>query len=49
MLYDPPFYNIYINMSSSAPEVFLQSFAGAAANSKPLPVVPNGTERTFGI
>jgi hypothetical protein len=42
MLYDPPFYNIYINMSSSAPEVFLQSFAGAAANSKPLPVGANG-------
>ncbi len=43
LLYDPPFYNIYINMSSSAPEVFLQSFTGAAANSKPLPAVPNGT------
>jgi hypothetical protein len=43
MLYDPPFYNIYINMSSSAPEVFLQSFAGATAASKPLPPVPNGT------
>lgn len=43
LLYDPPFYNIYVNMSSSAPEVFLQSFSGAAANSKPLPSVPNGT------
>ncbi|MBZ5492206.1 MAG: carboxypeptidase regulatory-like domain-containing protein [Acidobacteriia bacterium] len=43
LLYDPPFYNIYINMSSSAPEVFLQSFSGAAAASKPLPAVPNGT------
>jgi carboxypeptidase family protein len=43
LLYDPPFYNIYINMSSSAPEVFLQSFTGAAANSKPLPATPNGT------
>jgi Carboxypeptidase regulatory-like domain len=42
LLYDPPFYNIYINMSSSAPEVFLQSFTGAAANSKPLPAVPTG-------
>jgi hypothetical protein len=29
LLYDPPFYNIYINMSSSAPEVFLQTFTGA--------------------
>jgi len=43
LLYDPPFYNIYINMSSSAPEVFLQSFTGTAASSKPLPAVPNGT------
>jgi hypothetical protein len=43
LLYDPPFYNIYLNMSSSAPEVFLQSFSGAAAASKPLPSVPNGT------
>jgi hypothetical protein len=43
LLYDPPFYNIYINMSSSAPEVFLQAFSQAAANSKPLPPVPNGT------
>jgi Carboxypeptidase regulatory-like domain len=42
MLYDPPFYNIYINMSSSAPEVFLQTFSGAAANTKPLPAVPTG-------
>ena len=42
MLYDPPFYNIYINMSSSAPEVFLQSFTGASANSKPMPAVPTG-------
>jgi hypothetical protein len=37
LLYDPPFYNIYINMSSASPAVFLQSFTGAAANSKPLP------------
>lgn len=41
LLYDPPFYNIYINMSSASPAVFLQSFTGAAANSKPLP--GNGT------
>src|SRR6266567_6643522 len=42
LLYDPPFYNIYINMSSSAPEVFLQSFTGAASRSKPLPTTANG-------
>jgi len=48
-LYDPPFYNIYINMSSSSPEVFLQSFTGAsrtatspASTGFPVPVVPTG-------
>jgi hypothetical protein len=39
MLYDPPFYNIYINMSSSAPEVFLQTFTGA----------PNLSAAQFGL
>ena len=32
LLYDPPFYNIYINMSSSAPEVFLQSLPSPATH-----------------
>ena len=41
LLYDPPFYNIYINMSSSSPAVFLQSFGAAASATKPLP--GNGT------
>jgi len=41
LLYDPPFYNIYINMSSSSPEVFLQSFTAAQSATKPLP--GNGT------
>jgi hypothetical protein len=41
LLYDPPFYNIYINMSSASPAVFLQTFSGTAANTKPLP--GNGT------
>ncbi|MBZ5523519.1 MAG: TonB-dependent receptor, partial [Acidobacteriia bacterium] len=36
-LYDPPFYNIYLNMATAAPEVFNQTFSGAAAASKPLP------------
>ena len=26
LLYDPPFYNIYINMASAAPEVFFRTF-----------------------
>ncbi len=42
LLYDPPFYNIYVNISSSAPEVFLQSFTGAQAAALGLPVVPTG-------
>ncbi|MGE5322334.1 MAG: hypothetical protein ACM3SW_05710, partial [Actinomycetota bacterium] len=42
LLYDPPFYNIYINLSSSTPEVFLQNFSGAAATSFGLPAVPTG-------
>ncbi len=42
LLYDPPFYNIYINMSTAAPEVFLQTFAGGSAGSKPMPAVPTG-------
>ena len=34
LLYDPPFYNIYLNMSTSAPEVFLQigAFASNASD-----------------
>ncbi len=40
LLYDPPFYNIYINMSSSAPEVFLQNLP--SSRTKPLPANPHG-------
>ncbi|HEX4605030.1 MAG TPA: hypothetical protein VH724_13610, partial [Candidatus Angelobacter sp.] len=40
LLYDPPFYNIYINMSSSSPEVFLQNLP--APRTHPLPAVPTG-------
>jgi hypothetical protein len=42
MLYDPPFYNIYLNMATSAPEVFLQTFTGASLAGKTLPAVPTG-------
>jgi hypothetical protein len=41
-LYDPPYYNIYLNVATSAPEVFLQSFTRASAATKPLPAVPTG-------
>jgi hypothetical protein len=42
LAYDPPYYNIYINESTAAPEVFRQTFSGGAARSKPLPLVPTG-------
>jgi hypothetical protein len=29
MLYDPPFYNIYLNIANSAPVVFLNTFTGS--------------------
>ena len=41
-LYDPPYYNIYLNVATSAPAVFLQSISGASANVHPLPAVPTG-------
>jgi len=40
--YDPPFYNIYVNISSAAPQVLLQSITGGTAASNPLPTVPLG-------
>src|SRR5215472_5225778 len=40
MLYDPPFYNIYVNISSSAPEVFLQTVSNPGSH--PMPAVPTG-------
>jgi hypothetical protein len=42
LLYDPPFYNIYLNVATAAPQVFLQSFAGATAAGLPLPATPTG-------
>ena len=41
-LYDPPYYNIYVNISTSAPQVFLQTFRGSSAHTKPLLAVPTG-------
>src|SRR5262249_50220850 len=40
--YDPAFYNIYLNISTSAPFVFLQTFSNAAAATEPLPAVATG-------
>ena len=45
LLYDPPFYNIYANMATAAPEVFSNTFSAATtppAASLPLPANPTG-------
>jgi Carboxypeptidase regulatory-like domain len=45
LLYDPPFYNIYSNMATAAPEVFNNTFSAATtptAASLPLPANPTG-------
>jgi hypothetical protein len=45
LLYDPPFYNIYSNMATAAPEVFSNTFSAATtpgAATLPLPVNPFG-------
>jgi len=45
LLYDPPFYNIYSNMATAAPEVFSNTFSAATtptAATLPLPVNPIG-------
>ncbi|MCU1256363.1 MAG: TonB-dependent receptor plug [Candidatus Angelobacter sp.] len=41
-LFDPPFYNIYLNIATSAPEVFLQSLTGTNAAAQPMPALPTG-------
>ena len=40
--YDPPFYNIYTNISSAAPNVLLTSLTGNTAASNPMPANPLG-------
>jgi hypothetical protein len=44
LLYDPPFYNIYLNIATSAPEVFNQTLAGPGlgGTAPGLPAVPTG-------
>ncbi len=43
LAYDPPFYNIYLNIASAAPMVLLQTLRGADAANNPLPLNPVGT------
>jgi hypothetical protein len=40
--YDPPFYNIYVNISSAAPNVLLNTLTGTSATSNPLLANPTG-------
>jgi outer membrane receptor protein involved in Fe transport len=42
MSYDPPYYNIYINMATSTPEVISQTFTGSTAAGLALPASPTG-------
>jgi hypothetical protein len=42
-LYDPPFYNIYLNISTATPETFLQTFSGTQPTSRGIPAAgPTG-------
>ncbi|MFY9802268.1 MAG: carboxypeptidase-like regulatory domain-containing protein [Candidatus Acidiferrales bacterium] len=43
LAYDPSYYNIYLNVATSAPQVLLQTLGGAAANTSPLVADPIGT------
>jgi hypothetical protein len=44
LAYDPPFYNIYVNIATSAPQILAQTLSGFTAtnNPVPLPAVPTG-------
>jgi hypothetical protein len=44
LAYDPPFYNIYLNIASAAPVVFLQTLSGTVANNIPLLADPFGPD-----
>jgi Carboxypeptidase regulatory-like domain len=41
--YDPSYYNIYLNVATSAPQVLLQTLSGDSANTSPLVANPIGT------
>jgi hypothetical protein len=42
LAYDPAFYNIYLNISSAAPNVLLNTLTGTSATGNPLPSDPLG-------
>jgi hypothetical protein len=41
MLYDPPFYNIFLNISTASPFGFLQTLTAGLTNPPALPIGPN--------
>ena len=43
LAYDPAYYNIYLKIADSAPNVLLTTLIGADAQANPLPSVPTGT------
>jgi carboxypeptidase family protein len=47
LLYDPPFGNIYTNMSSSAPEVFLQTIPSPATHPMPSDITGPNVRNNF--
>jgi hypothetical protein len=40
--FDPPFYNIYLNIATSTPQVLAQTLSGSTAANVPLPAAPTG-------
>ncbi|HEV2425861.1 MAG TPA: TonB-dependent receptor [Terriglobia bacterium] len=42
LAFDPPFYNIYLNIASSAPQVLAQTLSGSTAQANPLLAAPFG-------
>jgi Carboxypeptidase regulatory-like domain len=42
LAYDPPYYNVYLNIASSAPQVLAQTLTGTTAAANPLPAQPFG-------
>lgn len=42
LAYDPPYYNIYLNISTAAPNVLLNTLLGTSASGNPLPANPIG-------
>jgi hypothetical protein len=42
LAYDPPYYNIYLNIATASPQVLAQTLSGAATANVPLPALPSG-------